>query len=537
MDEKKHVAIFSVTSRPTLRLYSQSPDTQPAKMQPGGVTSPRSVIGDQPVRRLTLAILLVCFAGFMGPALAGPPQPGPNQPPTKYITRQLTYASGSDWAPDINGTNVFWWHGSEPGPYQTLLIDPTVDDQIPQTVGIDVATTTKEITDKYLYWSKMDAGGKFDTYRAEIKSPLNAQNINNTPNESEALGIAAGEGISWVTEAHTFQLWHNGQTIDLPNSDGGFMGNYDRNNSDSYVLYRQGPLDNEKLWAYDIQAQQSTLVSDPTYTWRLAGGPSIDGSKVMWSASYSENGPQHDDYEIYSYDLIQGAASYQQITHDDFDNLYPKMVDDRVLYIQHQSNQNASMILEDGSGTSVLSQTAGNGHDLSKSTAAWKEIDGSIKALTNGVLFSIAPATTGSSSFSLSGANIAWDAEDAQNDYQVYAAYYIGPGAVLTGLDLTLEELSEFSLFNANLQYTDLRSALIEETDFRGADFTGATNLQYAIGQAIYSHQTILPEYFNAHDAGWTYVTPEPGALLLALLGIIALGSCRRRRRATHGNA
>jgi len=40
-----------------------------------------------------------------------------------------------------------------------------------------------------------------------------------------------------------------------------------------------------------------------------------------------------------------------------------------------------------------------------------------------------------------------------------------------------------------------------------------------------------LAEGFDAQAAGWSYVTPEPSALLLALLGLGLLPWRRRRRR------
>jgi hypothetical protein len=88
-------------------------------------------------------------------------------------------------------------------------------------------------------------------------------------------------------------------------------------------------------------------------------------------------------------------------------------------------------------------------------------------------------------------------------------------------------------LINGDLRFTSLRSALIQGTNFSGSDLSGATGLEYAIGQAIYSHRTLLPAGFDPVAAQWSYVTPEPRSVVLCVLGILAILSARRRPAAT----
>jgi len=81
------------------------------------------------------------------------------------------------------------------------------------------------------------------------------------------------------------------------------------------------------------------------------------------------------------------------------------------------------------------------------------------------------------------------------------------------------------------MRLTNLEGTLLDDADLRGADLTGATGLEYAIGPAYFSHETLLPAYFNAHDAGWTYQTPEPSGCVAMLVGLLVLGAARIRRR------
>ena len=111
----------------------------------------------------------------------------------------------------------------------------------------------------------------------------------------------------------------------------------------------------------------------------------------------------------------------------------------------------------------------------------------------------------------------------------IYAAFYAGPYADLTRMKFIWDELREIDLKWAWLQETDWSEAMIQGTNFSGANLWGATGLGYAQGIPTFSHQTMLPDGFDAHSAGWNYVTPEPSAVLLALLGLCMLP--RRRRR------
>ncbi len=101
---------------------------------------------------------------------------------------------------------------------------------------------------------------------------------------------------------------------------------------------------------------------------------------------------------------------------------------------------------------------------------------------------------------------------------------------MLTGRDVSYEDFSAHGLRGAEMRLTNLEGVLLDDADLRGANLTGATGLEYAIGPAFFSHETIFPNSFNPHEAGWTFVTPEPSTLLLTMLGLLALSGHARRR-------
>jgi MYXO-CTERM domain-containing protein len=312
-------------------------------------------------------------------------------------------------------------------------------------------------------------------------------------------------------------------------------------NTTSHVVYRaEGPMGDE-VWAFDLYEQEYTRLSDPNYHWNVRS-VDIEGNQVVWSASYSDNGPEYEDWEIYTYHLLEGPTSYEQVTQNSVSDIDPRTNGESAAWLTGVFEDGFlttdQLITNEGGVHNVIAESNYFREFVYDDVIAWtihySEAAGGALRIRDGNDEYQFSEHAGAYYLQVDGKNLAWMESDVppgdpNGDFEIWAAYYIGRSAVLTGLDLSLMDLSDEPLFGADLRYTDLRSALIEGTDFRGADFTGATNLEYAIGQAIFSHQTILPEYFNAHDAGWSYVTPEPTALLLALFGLALLP--RRRRR------
>ena len=110
--------------------------------------------------------------------------------------------------------------------------------------------------------------------------------------------------------------------------------------------------------------------------------------------------------------------------------------------------------------------------------------------------------------------------------WQLIDGYLIGPGADLTGANLTLSYLDDTDLvganltnavlahvhlknadlYNASLTGADLTGSILTNADFTNANLTEAT-LFYATGAAKYNSATILPAGFNPVMAGWTEVS------------------------------
>jgi hypothetical protein len=230
------------------------------------------------------------------------------------------------------------------------------------------------------------------------------------------------------------------------------------------------------------------------------------------------------------------------------------------------NGQKMDVRLYDGNSTNVVwfnSAASANYLDISGHRGVWTESEPNLRR----VIFYDGSDTTeifsgdfGISETKISGANLVWEVRDRavyDSDSEIYAASYFGKwawlkniyaveldlkdllmtGAYMEGADLTGADLSRTYLYEALLVDAILSSATVEGTDFSNADLTGVIGLGETVGRAKYSLRTIFPEDFDPVALGWENlgVVPEPGALLLAVLGLLAMASWRRRR-AAHGN-
>jgi hypothetical protein len=314
-----------------------------------------------------------------------------------------------------------------------------------------------------------------------------------------------------------------------------------------YLVYLKNKTAPQELWAYQLSTNAHTRLTNTNWNWTISEMNNgitnfdIDGTRVVWAASYPDQGAIYADYDIYSYDLSVGPSSYYQVTKNATEDYMPRVAGGRLFWTGQDESPLQMKIYEEKNGAPVhFADGALIG--ASETTVAWGDFSGSqVHAKVLGKEFNITVPHQASSSVivSMNTTDKGVDNENftftlaAINDdiLEIWAAYYIGPGAMLTGIDFTEEKIAGLNLNWADLRMVDLTRVDVTETDFRGADLTGATGLEYAIGPAFFSHETILPTYFNAHDAGWIYQTPESSGCAAMILGLLTLGVTRNRRR------
>jgi uncharacterized protein YjbI with pentapeptide repeats len=122
-----------------------------------------------------------------------------------------------------------------------------------------------------------------------------------------------------------------------------------------------------------------------------------------------------------------------------------------------------------------------------------------------------------------------------------YLGYVKARGTNFTRADLREATLFSGEFRSANFTDADLtgvdgvladfRSATVTGADFSAADLAEATNLGTTTGAAYYDDLTSFDDTgFDPVAAGWI-LSPEPGAALLAVAMLMALGGHARRRQ------
>jgi hypothetical protein len=491
------------------------------------------------MRTKKLAILLTALVAILPlSATAGPGNPNdPNVSTSTYIILQLTNNDVDDSFPVISGNNIAWRQSAANNVNSIMLRNTSEFGNFVQTLATGSTINSRQnLWGTQVVWS--EAG---DVWIGDGTSPATA--ITNTANQDEYLQKIWNQHVAFTSNESGLQVWDGQNILTVPNGDpldehsiSGTLAAQPNNNT-SHVLYRnKAEAGESKIWAYDVYNQQQTLLNDPAFDWSIED-IHIEDTQAVWAASYSDNGPQYADSEIYAYDLAQGASSYQQVTQNDIYDAGPLTNGEDIVWLQAvvKSGPVSLMHYQNGTTSTLADSSEIRGYVLSDPTVAWTQGSDSSAAdydfivRTGNVDYNFT-AHAGAARIEISEKNLVWEEYD-DNDTEIWAAFFVGPYAQVAGMNFGLFDFSGFQMMNANLQFTDLRSALIEGTDFRGADFTGATSLEYAIGQAIYSHLTILPEGFDAQAAGWNYVTPEPSAVLLALLGLALLPRRGRKQR------
>jgi MYXO-CTERM domain-containing protein len=483
------------------------------------------------MRYLHCAILVaIYFVLSPLPTEAGPGNPNdPNVSTSTYILMQLTNNETDDQHAVISGTNVAWRNAGDGNSYPSVMLrNPTKYGQVHQNLGSHtIVSTSLNIDENIVAFSKHG-----EVHISDGNDPVNISQSFSNPDDFPQIAYPF---VTYRSDLVGMQLYNikHGTTSDLP---GGNSANrltfYDKGNNEygAYHVYVEAVGGDCDIWAYDLLSDEVTQVTNNNQQWNIHD-IDVKGDHVVWSANYDDSAPTAADYEIYGYHLDVGPSSYTQISQNDLEDHYPQTNGQVVLWQEETPASNPDNLMIHQNGTTSLFAQSGTRVNIDETTIAWIDPlspSGGMRVQTDGVDYDFSSFAGSYSYFAISGKNIVWSEWDG-NDDEIWAAFWGGSNAILTGLDLSLINLGGLQLTDADLRFTSLRSALIEGTDFRGADLTGATSLQYAIGQAIFSHETILPAYFNAYDAGWTYVTPEPSTLLLALFGLALLP--RRRRR------
>jgi len=514
-----------------------------------------------------LGFLSICCLLHSANLFAGPPQPGPQAPQTKYLIRRITDTDDNgnidDVKPQIWGTSLVWESGPR-GDYdskQVMFHNPSLNHPL-GNIGLGSKMYTPigaggnyHLASDRVAWVE-DVGGQADLFTSD---GLSLTNLSQTSGFNERYPRVAGTRTLYYTQGGLAIDDGINQQLVTPSAGYQLYGRYQAN--DDYLVYLERPQNNIEtghvLKAYHFDTQVSTSLTNtnqyPNQQWTINGDTeyyqnpnfSIDGSDVYWAATYTADGPYYDNHEIYSYDLAVGPSSYTQVTQNSVDDIFPRAAGGRAAWHQKHvaddPNSTASIILREGGVNAVIEQDAGVIRGLSDSRLVWSNsTDSYTHVLRDGTIYD-ANSHLGTSGgqyriVDVSGPNYALTHADYSSDHstyewEVFAGYFVGPGAVLTGLDLSYEDFNAHSLRNADMRLTNLEGTLLDDADLRGADLTGATGLEYAIGPAYFSHETLLPAYFNAHDAGWTYQTPEPSGCVAMLVGLLVLGAARIRRR------
>ena len=510
----------------------------------------------------------------------------------RHLTKELRENGGhggshhSHHNPQIDGTSVVWESQSPGG-------GPGSDSDIFWFDGATVTKLTNggqnhhpQISGNHIVWSG-NGDGDWDIYRHHTRSGAGTQNLSNslalpgTQDPGNFHPQVDGSRVVW--ESHdgngNSHIYHheNGTLANLSGAIGGSNHQNVAPQIDGDWTVWSGNSENPgdpAQWS-DIYMHHTQLGSNVE---NLSGGltsrentsPQIDASHgIVWQGGNNTNlGGAQDIYlqkstgEATLTNLTNNSNNYSsgqaQISGSDVVWVDHSLVTGDSHISLHQADLNSTVpfphLYPAGGNESTNPQIDGNHIVWTEWDGGGPEhinhFDGSILHNRTDALAADYPQLLVSPGANVptrpwrlnpqvSGANLVWEGGDWANfntfwtggayERDIYAAFYAGPYADLTRMKFIWDELREIDLKWAWLQETDWSEAMIQGTNFSGANLWGATGLGYAQGIPTFSHQTMLPDGFDAHSAGWNYVTPEPSAVLLALLGLCMLP--RRRRR------
>jgi len=286
----------------------------------------------------------------------------------------------------------------------------------------------------------------------------------------------------------------------------------------------------EEIYYYSGAHDEITLLSSLGYvTWPIA----ISGQNVAWTSMESEvmffDGANFDGENPEPEVIAQGfesgfevQISGANIAWSDWPPPYDGF-DDQIFFYD---------------GEEVHQLTDNSGHhrelDISGSNIVWRgresNSDTEIYFFDGTETIQVTDNEVDDDSPKISGRNFTWIHEGPTGAEWVYVAYWLGPGAVLEGVDLEHADLEGRDLSGSDLRRAAFADANIGSTDFSGADLSEATGLGATHGdpRPFYDDATIFTN-FDPEENEWTYV-PEPSAALSTAAALFALGGLRRRR-------
>jgi hypothetical protein len=299
------------------------------------------------------------------------------------------------------------------------------------------------------------------------------------------------------------------------------------------------------------------------YRWSLSGGVATQitpadgdydewgltvwGDQAAWLTGHDGTTP-----EVYMYD----GTTVRQITDNSRNESSLQIANGKLVWVKWISPGTADVSSQVMyfDGTEVHNMGEGRYSVISEQGVAWVPTDGGVVYydIATGTMERIANAGVNARALSIDGSAIAFYADNAlgepghirsigSGDYdvesfegEVYLSASLGGMFAMAYSDLTSTLLGGVDLRNLDLQETVFEGNDLEGTLLAGANLTGASGLETTSGAAIYSNHTLLPQGFDPVAAGWSYVIPEPSALLLALVGLALAArrqSNQRRRR------
>ncbi len=245
-------------------------------------------------------------------------------------------------------------------------------------------------------------------------------------------------------------------------------------------------------------------------------------------------------HEVWMYD----GATAQQIT----DNTWPEheigIADGRVVWkrmMGYDDSTGAPVYgIEYFDGTAIHNFGRGSSPVISPEGVAWVTEGGGVSYhdIARELTQLIVEDGVNARNLAIDGSAVAFYADNALDEFnqarvvdgqieletfakEVYLSSYLGGAFSMAYSSLSGSLLSGVDLGKLDLSYTIFENNDVTATNFAGTDLSGATGLQSTTGGAIYSYLTTLPENFNPQEAGWSYVTPEPSALIVMLLGLV----------------
>ena len=126
-----------------------------------------------------------------------------------------------------------------------------------------------------------------------------------------------------------------------------------------YLVYLKNKTAPQELWAYQLSTNAHTRLTNTNWNWTISEMNNgitnfdIDGTRVVWAASYPDQGAIYADYDIYSYDLSVGPSSYYQVTKNTTEDYMPRVAGGRLFWTGQDESPLQAKIYEEKNGAPV----------------------------------------------------------------------------------------------------------------------------------------------------------------------------------------